>query len=146
MTTTERFMGVPPEAVWATLARAGEFAEWVVGSAGVREADPTWPEPGSRFHHSVGIGPLVLRDHTEAIEARPPRLLKLRANARPLAVAIVTLELQPHRDGTRVLMTEELEGPTRLLMANPVGDWFTRARNGKSLERLERLAARNGTA
>ena len=136
-------MHVPPEAVWETLARAGDYAEWVVGSQSVRAADPTWPEAGSRFHHSVGIGPLALRDHTEAIESLRPRLLKLRAKARPLATAIVTLELQPRRGGTRVLMTEELEGPSRLVMANPVGDWFTRARNGKSLERLERLAARN---
>jgi uncharacterized protein YndB with AHSA1/START domain len=143
MTTTERVMQVPREAVWETLARAGDYAEWVVGSAGVRAADPTWPEPGSRFHHSVGIGPLALRDHTEALESRPQELLKLRARARPLATAIVTLELQALDGGTRVLMTEELEGPPRLVMANALGEWLTKARNGKSLERLERLAARN---
>jgi uncharacterized protein YndB with AHSA1/START domain len=143
MTTTERVMQVPREAVWETLARAGDYAQWVVGSAAVRAADPTWPAPGSRFHHSVGIGPLALRDHTEAIESRPPRLLRLRANARPLAIAIVTLELEANGRGTRVRMTQELAGPYRLLELNPLVPLLTRARNAKSLERLERLAARN---
>jgi|SRR5215217_9382836 len=142
MATNERFMRVPPDAIWQSLAEAGEYSDWVVGSKAIRAADATWPQPGSRLHHTVGVGPLTLRDHTEAIETRPKQLLKLRVRARPLPSATVTLELEPVGAGTRVRMTELLEGQPRLLARNPLVELFTRARNAKSLERLERLAAR----
>ena len=84
MSTTTRFMPVSPEDVWEVLADPGEYAYWVVGSKIVRDADPGWPEPGTRFHHTVGFGPLTLEDHTASLKADPPHRLKLRATGRPL--------------------------------------------------------------
>ena len=72
MATNERFMPVPPEAVWDALADAGGYGYWVVGSSEIRDADPHWPAPGSRFHHTVGIRPLRVSDHTESLEAEAP--------------------------------------------------------------------------
>ena len=45
------------------------YGDWVVGSKRIRAADASWPAPGSRFHHTVGVGPLSLDDHTESLEA-----------------------------------------------------------------------------
>ena len=79
------------------LADPDSYAYWVVGSKRIRDADASWPAPGSRFHHTVGVGPLTVDDHTESLAADRPRRLVLRANARPLGVAKVEIELEPAR-------------------------------------------------
>ena len=53
------------------------------------------PAPGSRFHHTIGVGPLKLDDHTEVIAADRPRRFELRAKGRPAGTARVTLEMHP---------------------------------------------------
>jgi uncharacterized protein YndB with AHSA1/START domain len=142
MATNERFMPVPPEAVWEALADPGGYGYWVVGSKEIRDADPHWPAPGSRFHHTVGVGPLTVRDHTVALEAHRPSFLRLRAKARPLGTARVTLTMTPPDGGTRVRMTENPDGPTSWLAFNPLVQLLTRGRNAESLMRLEELAMR----
>ena len=148
MATTERYMPVEPQAVWAVLARPGSYGYWVVGSKEIRDADPDWPAPGSRFHHTIGLGPFTVRDHTESIESRRPAELRLRAKGRPLGTAVVTLSLIPRSGGTLVRMTENPDGVTALLAFNPLVHLFTLGRNEESLMRLEELAlvedARNG--
>jgi uncharacterized protein YndB with AHSA1/START domain len=136
----ERFMSAPPEAVWDALADPEGYRQWVVGSKRIRDADPTWPAPGSRFHHTVGVGPIEINDHTESLEAVAPQRLRLRVKGRPLLTAKVTMDLQPESGGTRVRMQEEPDGTFRLLALNPLFQWATRLRNAESLKRLERLA------
>ncbi len=142
MSTNTRFMPVPPETVWEALADADAYGYWVVGSKSIRDADPNWPEPGSRFHHTVGMGPLELSDHTESLEAEPPRRLKIRAKGRPIGTATVTLELIPKDDGTVVRMTENPDGVYRPLRLVPPLHLFSALRNAESLMRLEELALR----
>ena len=50
----------PADAVFAVLADADAYAQWVVGAKEIRSSDPEWPNVGSRFYHSVGAGS---RDH-----------------------------------------------------------------------------------
>lgn len=135
-------MPVPPDAVWDALADAGGYGYWVPGSRVIRDAEPEWPAPGSRFHHTVGVGPFEVSDHTEALEARPPELLRMRAKGRPLGTATVTMELVPCDGGTLVRMSETLDGLARLLDLNPLVRLATKTRNVESLMRLEELAAR----
>lgn len=135
-------MPVPPAAVWDALADPDAYVFWVVGSKLIRDADPQWPEPGSKFRHTVGVGPFTVSDHTKALEAEPPRRLQIRAKGRPLGTARVTLEMTPKDGGTLVRMTETPDGPTALLNFNPVMHFFTKARNAESLMRLEDLALR----
>jgi uncharacterized protein YndB with AHSA1/START domain len=135
-------MLLPPEAVWDALSDPGGYGYWVVGSKAIRGADPDWPAPGSRFHHTIAVGPLRLSDHTESLEARPPELLRLRARGRPLGSATVTLELRRHGDGTVVRITETPNGLMRPAALNPVTHALTKARNAESLMRLEELALR----
>ncbi len=140
MATNERFMAVPPQAVWDVLADPGGYAYWVVGSKLIRDADPTWPEPGSKFHHTIGVGPLTLDDHTEALEAEPPHRFKLRAKGRPLGTATVTMEMTPRDGGTLVRMTENPDRAFAFMKVNPAVHVFTKLRNAESLMRLEELA------
>jgi len=135
-------MPVPPEAVWDALAEAGGYGYWVVGSREIRDADPHWPQPGSRFHHTVGVGPLKIDDHTESLEARRPNFLRIRAKARPLGTAKVTFTMTPQDGGTHVAMTENPDGLTSWLTLNPLMQLLTKGRNAESLMRLEELALR----
>jgi uncharacterized protein YndB with AHSA1/START domain len=140
--TNHRFMLVSPETVWEVLADPDGYRYWVVGSKAIRDADPDFPAPGTRFHHTIGSGPFTLRDHTEVLDSEPARLLRLRALGRPLGTATVTLELTPEDGGTSVRMSENPDGPFALLALNPLVHVTTKLRNAESLMRLEELALR----
>jgi uncharacterized protein YndB with AHSA1/START domain len=146
VSTNTRFMPVPPQAVWDALADPRGFGYWVVGSKTVRDADPDWPAPGSKFHHTVGLGPFEASDHTESVEADPPRRLKLRAKVRPLGTASVTLDMTPKDGGTVVRITENPDGVFRPLAFLPPLQVFSLLRNAESLMRLEELALRRAPA
>jgi uncharacterized protein YndB with AHSA1/START domain len=135
-------MPVSPEDVWDVLADPGEYGYWVVGSKVIRDADANWPEPGSKFHHTIGFGPLALADHTESIEAEPPHRLKLRAKGRPFGTASVTLEMTPKDGGTVVKITENPDGLFRPLGLVAPLQLFSLGRNAESLMRMEELALR----
>lgn len=144
MARNQRYIDAPPEQVFAVLSDAWSYAEWVVGSTHIRDADAAFPAAGSRFHHTIGIGPLRLHDHTEVLESHPPRRLRLEARARPLGSATVTLDLAPERQGTRVTMIEDPSGFTAPLRFLPPTHLLTRIRNGESLRRLQALVERRG--
>ena len=135
-------MPVAPEAVWAALADAGAYGYWVVGSKVIRDVEDAWPAPGSKFHHTVGVGPLKVSDHTEVLDADRPRLLEMRAKSRPLGTAKVRMEMTPRDGGTLVEMSERPDGITSVLAVNPLVHLFTKGRNAESLMRLEELALR----
>ena len=60
-----------PNQIWNVLSDAWLYAGWVVGSSRIRDVDPQWPRPGTRFHHSVGAWPLLSNDFTEVISQEP---------------------------------------------------------------------------
>ena len=70
----------------------------------------------------------------------PPRRLRLRAKARPLGVAHVVLELEPHPGGTRVTMIEDAGNRLTRLFFNPLTHLLVRGRNFESLRRLRDIA------
>jgi hypothetical protein len=135
-------MPVPPEAVWDVLADPGDYGYWVVGSKVIRDADPGWPAPGTKFHHTVGVGPFKVSDHTVSLEARRPGLLRIRAKGRPIGTATVTMNLHPEDGGTVVEMVENPDGIYSPLALNPLLHVATKLRNSESLMRLEELALR----
>ena len=128
------------EVVFAVLADGWRFAEWVVGAQTVRDVDSKWPQPGSRFHHRVGIGPFTIDDSTVVEAFHAPNRMVLRARARPTGVARVTITLVPTRAGGTDVEIEEhpVGGPARWIH-NPLMDALIAARNRKSLRRLARL-------
>ncbi len=131
---------VPPERVWSVLADASKYPGWVVGAKEIRAVDGDWPEPGSRFHHSVGVGPLTLQDNTKSIEADAPHRLVLEARARPLGKARIELDLRPVEGGTEIVMHEVVSSPPVMSLLNFCFDPLTYTRNAESLRRLSELA------
>jgi len=108
----------------------------------MREVDDTWPEIGSRLHHSVGSWPMLVDDHTEVLEAHPPHEMTLRARAWPLGEAFVRLTLEPAASGTEVTIEEDVtSGPGRVTPP-PLRSALLSWRNRESLERLSFLAER----
>ena len=142
MARTERLIPASPERVFAVLADAGTYGYWVVGSDTIRDADPGWPAPGSRFHHRVGWGPLKVSDDTEVVSVDAPNCLELQARARPLGTARILLRLERRGGGTLVTMIEDPGDPLTWLVFNPLTHLLVRYRNAESLRRLEELATR----
>jgi uncharacterized protein YndB with AHSA1/START domain len=142
MARTTIHVTAPPEAVFAVLADPASYDTWVVGCKEIRGVEGDWPEPGSTFHHSVGMGPITVKDSTSVTESARPHRLVLRARARPTGVARVELDLAARDGGTEVTITEvPIEGPPAMLH-NPVQDWLIDRRNREGLRRLKRLAER----
>jgi uncharacterized protein YndB with AHSA1/START domain len=133
-----------PESVWRVLADGWLYPLWVVGASRVRQVDDTWPEPGSKIHHSVGLWPAVINDETEVIERTPGTVIGLRAKAWPVGEATVTLRLEPRGASTTVRMQEDATaGPARLV-PKPVRAPVIIVRNRESLRRLAWLSERRG--
>jgi uncharacterized protein YndB with AHSA1/START domain len=140
MARNERMIAAPPEAVFDVLADPRGYAYWVIGSREIRGASPDWPGRGSRFNHTVGFGPLRIKDHTVVEEVRPGRYLQLCARARPLGNARIKLELKPADGGTRVTMVEDPADVLTAFLFQPLTHLLTRGRNVASLDRLAELA------
>jgi uncharacterized protein YndB with AHSA1/START domain len=141
MDHTEMLIDVDAGEVWATLADASTFKDWVVGCKEVRYVEGDWPAAGSAIHHRVGVGNLTIDDTTSVEEVEPERQLVLRARARPAGVAVVNLTLESVGVGaTNVVMEETIiDGPVSHvpdLLTDPV----LHPRNVESLRRLKSLA------
>lgn len=132
----------PPDAVYGVLTDAGAYASWVVGAKQIRGADRGFPRPGTRFHHTVGGGPVAIEDESQVTRAQPDRRFELEVRFRPVGTAHVAVELEP-RDGGRqtlVTMTETPTGGPTLRLWNWAVDAVTHVRNAISLRRLRNLA------
>lgn len=142
MARNQAMVNAPMETVFAVLSDPRTYGDFVVGSKRVRRFDPKWPEPESVFHHTLGIGPFVLRDITQVVEVGDKQRLVLRAQMRPFSVNKVSFSLRPHADGTEVEVEEfATEGPAAAVW-NPVLDGLMWLRNEEMLRRLKRLAER----
>ncbi len=142
MAVTSTFVATAPEAVFAILSDPAAFGAFVVGTKHIRSFEPTWPAPGSVFHHTLGIGPFILRDLTRVEEVEEDRRLVLRAQMRPLAVNRVDFNLRPAHDGTEVEVEEyAIEGPVAR-MWNAAFESAMHLRNEEMLRRLKRIVER----
>src|ERR1700712_506777 len=107
MATVSNRIPASPHRVFAVLADGWSYSGWVVGTSHMRAMDATWPEVGSKLHHSSGAWPAVVNDETEVEAMTPDKSLVLLAKARPFGLARISLQLQPDGDGTTVTMHEE---------------------------------------
>jgi uncharacterized protein YndB with AHSA1/START domain len=139
MATTRIQIAASPDEVFAALANPENYGDWVVGSDTVRDADPTWPKVGSRFHHRVGLGLLKVSDHTEVLAVDPPHRLVMQANARPLGTARVTMLLSERAGETDVTMIEVAGDRLSCLTLNRLTDPLIHIRNVEALRRLKRI-------
>lgn len=140
MARNEHLVQASSAAVFGVLADPRGYAYWVVGSKEIRDGDPGWPERGSRFHHTIGLGPLRLKDDSRVEHVQAGRLLQLKVKGRPLGTARVKLELEEADGGTRVTMTEEAADRFSRFIFVPFTHQLVHRRNARSLERLAELA------
>ena len=137
MATTAITIDAPARAVYEALLDAWTYEVWVKGAKNIRAVEPGWPAPGSGFHHSSGIGPLMTRDETRMLRHEPDRLVELNMQLWPAGEGVVRLELQPDGDTTRVTMHEEFtKGPVAAL-DNVVQQVALKLRNDWSLDKLK---------
>ena len=137
MTVTEHRIAATAATVSAVLADPTTYPQWLVGAKRIRSVDHDWPSPGSSFEHEVGVGPVEVRDRTEACFWQAGRELDLRVRARPLLVADVRFDIEPAGAGTLVRMTESPRGVYRVFA--PLIAPLVRWRNARSLHRLAEL-------
>lgn len=139
--TVDAHLDAPVDAVASVLADPRAYDGVVVGSRRIRWFDPRWPAPGSRIHHTVGFGPLTIRDRSEVLADELPERLELAAGVRPVGVLRVEFRLRPEGSGTRAEMSEDpLSGPVTRMWSPPL-EMLTRRRNADVLRRLGELAA-----
>jgi hypothetical protein len=138
--TVERQVHAPREAVASVLADPRTYDGVVHGSKRIRWFDPRWPEPGTRFYHSIGFGLLHIRDHTMSIADELPDRLHLAVGLGPFGSADVVFRLTAQDGRTRVEMEEHSRsGPLKAVWGPPL-DAAMCARNAASLRRLDRVA------
>jgi uncharacterized protein YndB with AHSA1/START domain len=125
-----------PDKVWDVLSDGWLYPLWVVGATRMRAVDDTWPDPGSKLHHSAGVWPLALDDTTEVVECEPERFLRVLARGWPLGEAEVRVTLTGLGGRTTVELEEQpVKGPGALIpkpIYTPLLTW----RNVESLRRL----------
>ncbi len=142
MALSKRLIPASPEHIFTVLSDPPRYASFVVGTKAIRRFDPRFPETNSAFHHTLGLGPFVLRDETRVIAVEPPTRLVLKAFMRPFSINEVDFRLTPHDDATLVVVEEHpIEGPAKKVWSPPLEAalWL---RNKELLRRLERLAKR----
>jgi hypothetical protein len=134
--TVSRGLDAPRDAVALVLADPRAYDGVVVGSWRIRWFDPRWPEPGSRFHHTLGSGrsPCATspRSSTRTCPVRP-----LLVHLRPLGSAEVVFRLTADGDArTRAEMTETPVSAVLALSWLPPAIALARWLNDQVLARL----------
>jgi hypothetical protein len=132
-----RRVHAPAPVVWSVLADGWQYATWVVGASRIRKVEPEWPRPGSRLHHSFGVWPVLIDDHTEVLTCDPGRALLLKARGWPAGEAQVRIKITASGPDVSVVSIAEdaVAGPGRLL-PRPVRQSLIGPRNIETLRRL----------
>jgi uncharacterized protein YndB with AHSA1/START domain len=138
--TNETTIEASPEAVFDVLMDATAYPEWVVGAKEVRAVDDNWPEPGSEFHHTLGAGPLEIKDSTKMLVADRPSFVKLEVRAGPAGDGIVEIRIEADGDKRSKVVIDEfpIEGTAKAL-DGPLEQGAIKIRNVEALRRLKRL-------
>lgn len=141
MKTITREVDAPAHAVWQVLSDGWTYATWVVGASRVRDVDSSWPDKGSRIHHSFGPWPAVIQDFTVVERSDPERELVLKARGWPVGEARVIITLQPTGHQTCRLRIQEdaVAGPGTMIPAG-VRQAVIGPRNTETLFRLALIA------
>jgi uncharacterized protein YndB with AHSA1/START domain len=140
MSSNSRIFHCSPDDVFDILEDGWSYATWVVGAARIREVEETWPEPGSRIHHSVGAWPLLISDTTSVEEIDRPHSILLTVRAWPAGEGKVRITCEPDEVGTRVTIEEDASSGPALLLLKPARDLILSWRNVEALRRLAYLA------
>ena len=146
VTTNRRLIAATPDEVWGVLADGWLYPLWVVGATRIRDVDQSWPAEGSRIHHSVGVWPVMINDHTRVLKVVPGRSLSLRARAWPMGEADVVIKLSDVGSETEVTIEEEVVSGPGTMIPPPITGLSLKWRNVETLRRLSFVVeGRRGT-
>jgi uncharacterized protein YndB with AHSA1/START domain len=135
-----------PEQVWDVLADGQAYADWVVGTTGIRAVDDGWPALARSIHYTVGWGPLALRGRTTVRQVEEGRRLGLEADAGLLGSARIVIELSEWGDGTVIVIDEHpLRGPAYWLHS-AVSEALLLVRGRPMVNQLAKLVERRHPA
>lgn len=142
MSRVEMELPATPARLFELLEDPRSLRTLVVGARRIRRFDPRWPEVGSTLHHTIGWGPLVVRDTTEVLDCVPGRRLVLQARIRWFGTFVVSFDLAPGlAGGTRLAIEEEpREGLVSLPVVRQAVEAGIRIRNAELGRRLQRLS------
>ncbi|MGW4808953.1 SRPBCC family protein [Kitasatospora sp. NPDC004272] len=143
MAQRQRLIDCPAAQVWNVLANARSYAQWVVGTQDVLDADEQWPEVGARLRFRVGLGPATLEDTCVVRICEPGRRLELEAAADPLGTARIAFSLVPWGDDTLLLLDEHPLRGIGARLENPLTELLLHLRNRRLLANLARNATRS---
>lgn len=127
------------EDVWSVLSDGWLYPLWVVGASRMRDVDATWPAEGSRIHHSVGVWPGLVDDHTRVLASQPQQSLTLRARAWPMGEAEVRITLTPSGEQTEVTIREDVVAGPGVLVPSLIRQPGLKWRNAETLRSLRLL-------
>lgn len=129
-----------PAQVWEVLTDGWRYPAWVVGASRMRAVDPEWPAPGTWIHHSVGMWPFLIDDHTEVLEADPGKALTLIARAKGFGRVRIEIQIRPEGVGSVIEMGEHLASPPMSWFPQSVVELAAVPRNRECIRRLALLA------
>ncbi|AEF39865.1 SRPBCC family protein [Hoyosella subflava] len=129
-----------PDEVWHVLCDPWLYASWVVGSSRIRDVDEHWPNEGSRFHHSIGLWPLLDNDYTEVVSCDPGRMIELAAHSWPAGKARVRLGLTKEPEGCEIVLEEWVDSWPWKAIPKRVQEKLAAPRNRECLRRLALIA------
>lgn len=135
-----------PEEVFAVLADANTYEHWVVGCDDIRAVEGDWPAVDSKFFHTVGAGPIKVKDNTKVVEVETNKRLVLEARARPAGVAQVIFRLTPVEGGTDVEIEEFAIRGVAKMIDNPLQEGLIKLRNVETLRRLSKQVEQRRSA
>lgn len=140
MSSVSQLFNTPAADVWRVIADGWLYSGWVVGASRIRAVDDTWPQVGSRLHHSVGAWPLVINDSTRVTAVEPGKSLELVARGWPMGEAKVAITIQDQGDQCLVTIAEDaIRGPGKKV-PKVMRDPMITVRNRETLKRLELMA------
>ncbi|WP_030840307.1 SRPBCC family protein [Streptomyces sp. NRRL F-4474] len=106
MAVRHRLIHAAPDEVWAVLADASRYADWVVGTSRSRPAHGLWPAVGSSLEYTVRLGPWSASGTTVVRRVEAPAELELEVNSGPLGTARVAIEVRSWGEEALVIVDE----------------------------------------
>lgn len=131
----------PRDKVFNLLADPTTYPDWLVGAQRIRSVDDTFPEPGSKFDHSVGPSEqATVDDDTAVIEAHGHRKLVLEVHVGPLSGEVEFDLRKRGDDATEIVMRERPIGAA--VMLTPLLRPALALRNRQSMRQFAEIAQR----
>jgi hypothetical protein len=143
---TSREVKASIDDAFSVLVDPETYPSWLLGAAAVRAVDDAWPARGSRFHHTVGFGPLRLSDSAEVVDIEYGSVLSLKVRARPFISAFATFRVLGCGDYCVITLEEEPALRTIGNLVRPVMDPVIHVRNHRSLRKLAALIEQRAQA